>query len=139
AIEAFSWDGSLAVQVADNNGPVSVIRWRDGTAIWSGPSDAGYWDAMPEPGGQRIAVLLRDPEHPQTGGYPPHNVYVVGPDGTASWVCSRVRWLVMRSTRSRIPFRSVSEWTARAADRTLILPGGRTRRSASLMAGPARA
>src|SRR5205823_2911787 len=48
AIEAFSWDGSLAVQVADNNGPVSVIRWRDGTAIWSGPSDAGYWDAMPE-------------------------------------------------------------------------------------------
>ena len=83
AIEAFSWDGSLAVQVADNNGPVSVIRWRDGTAIWSGPSDAGYWDAMPEPGGQRIAVSVRDPEHPQTGGYPPHNVYVVGPDGKA--------------------------------------------------------
>ena len=82
-IEAFSWDGSLAVQMADYNGPVSVIRWRDGTAIWSGPSDAGYWDAMPEPGGQRIAVSVRDPEHPQTGGYPPHNVYVVGPDGKA--------------------------------------------------------
>jgi len=82
-IEAFSWDGSLAVQMADYNGPVSVVRWRDGTVIWSGPSDAGYWDAMPEPGGQRIAVSVRDPQHPQTGGYPPHNVYVVGPDGKA--------------------------------------------------------
>jgi hypothetical protein len=81
AIAAFSWDGSLAVQVADDNGRVSVIRWRDGTAIWSGPSDAGYWNAMPEPGGQRIAVSVRDPEHPQTGGFPPVNVYVIGPDG----------------------------------------------------------
>src|SRR5438067_6471564 len=60
-----------------------IFRWRDGTVIWSGPSDAGYWDAMPEPGGQRIAVSVRDPQHPQTGGYPPHNVYVVGPDGKA--------------------------------------------------------
>ena len=83
AIAAFSWDGSLAVQVADNNGPVSVIRWRDGTVIWSGPSDGGYIDAMPEPEGQRIAVSVSDPQHPQTGGFPPRNVYVVGPDGKA--------------------------------------------------------
>ncbi|TMF91087.1 MAG: hypothetical protein E6I07_00035, partial [Chloroflexi bacterium] len=55
-IEAFSWDGSLAVQMADYNGPVSVIRWRDGTVVWTGPSDGGYIDAMPEPEGQRIAV-----------------------------------------------------------------------------------
>jgi hypothetical protein len=82
-VEAFSWDGSLAVQMADYNGPVSVIRWRDGTVLWSGPSDGGYIDAMPEPGGQRIAVSVRDPKHPQTGGFPPRNVYVVGPDGRA--------------------------------------------------------
>jgi hypothetical protein len=82
-VEAFSWDGSLAVQMADYNGPVSVIRWRDGTVLWSGPSDGGYIDAMPEPGGQRIAVSVRDPKHPQTGGFPPRNVYVVAPDGRA--------------------------------------------------------
>lgn len=81
-IEAFSWDGSLAVHVADS-GAVSVVHWRDGTVLWSGPAGAGYYDAMPEPGGQRIAVFLLDPSHPQTGGWPPHNLYAVGPDGKA--------------------------------------------------------
>jgi hypothetical protein len=82
-VEAFSWDGSLAVQMADYNGPVSIIRWRDGKVLWSGPVDGGYLDALPEPGGQRIAVTVRDPKHPQTGGFAPGNVYVVGPDGHA--------------------------------------------------------
>lgn len=82
-VEAFSWDGSLAVQIADATAPVSVVRWRDGTVLWSGPSDGGYLDAMPEPGGPRIAVSVRDPQHPQTGGFPPRNVYVVGADGQA--------------------------------------------------------
>ena len=81
-VEAFSWDGSLAVQVADS-GAVSVVRWRDGTVLWSGPAGAGYYDAMPEPGGQRIAIFLVDPSKPQTGGWPPRNVYAVGPDGQA--------------------------------------------------------
>ncbi len=82
-VEAFSWDGSLAVQQADANGPVSVVRWRDGTVLWTGPSDGGYDDVLPEPGGQRIAVSVLDPNHPRTGGFPPRNVYVVGPDGQA--------------------------------------------------------
>jgi len=82
ATEAFSWDGSLAVQMAAN-GSVSVVRWRDGTVLWSGPSDGGYWSALPEPGGQRIAVSVLDPERPQTGGFPFRNIYVVGPDGQA--------------------------------------------------------
>jgi hypothetical protein len=81
-LEAFSWDGSLAV-LGDYGGPVSVIRWRDGTVVWTGPTGGGYLDAMPEPGGQRIAVSVSDPQHPQTGGFPPRNVYVVGPDGQA--------------------------------------------------------
>jgi hypothetical protein len=81
-IGAFSWDGSLAVQMAAN-GSVSVVRWRDGTVLWSGPSDGGYWTALPEPGGQRIAVSVLDPERPQTGGFPFRNIYVVGPDGQA--------------------------------------------------------
>lgn len=81
-VEAFSWDGSMAV-MGTFNGPVSVVRWRDGTVVWRGPSDGGFHDAMPEPGGQRIAVSVSDPQHPQTGGFYPGNVYVVGPDGQA--------------------------------------------------------
>jgi hypothetical protein len=82
-VEAFSWDGSLAVQAEDARGPVSVVRWRDSTVLWTGPAGAGLYDAMEEPGGQRIAVFLLDPSHPQTGGWPARNVYAVGPDGTA--------------------------------------------------------
>jgi len=81
-INAFSWDGSLAI-VADWQGPISVINWRNGTVIWRGPSNGGYLGAMPEPGGQRIAVSVSDPRHPQTGGYYPGDIYVVGPDGQA--------------------------------------------------------
>jgi hypothetical protein len=90
-VEAFSWDGSLAVQMADYQGPVSVVRWRDGSVLWSGPTGNGYEDAMPEPGGQRIAVSLRDPKYPQTDGFAPHNVYVVGPDGQAVELLTNVK------------------------------------------------
>jgi hypothetical protein len=82
-VDAFSWDGSLAVQMENYGGQVSVINWRSGTVVWKGPSNGGYLEAMPEPGGQRIAVSVSDPQHPQTGGFAPRNVYVVGPDGQA--------------------------------------------------------
>jgi hypothetical protein len=49
----------------------------------TGPDGAGYYAALPEPGGQRIAVSVRDPNHPQTGGFPPVDIYVVSPDGQA--------------------------------------------------------
>jgi hypothetical protein len=89
-VEAFSWDGSLAVEMGDYNGPVSIVRWRDGTVLWTGPSNAGYWSAMPEPGGQRIAVWVGNPDHPQTGGFPPVDLYVVSPDGKASKLLTNV-------------------------------------------------
>jgi hypothetical protein len=81
-VEAFSWDGSLAV-IGNYGEPVSVVRWRDGTVVWTGPTAGSFEDAMPEPGGPRIAVSILDPERPQTGGFPFRNVYVVGPDGQA--------------------------------------------------------
>jgi hypothetical protein len=81
-ITTFSWDGSLAV-VGDWQAATSVVRWRNGTVVWRGPSDGGQLGAMPEPGGQRIAISISDPQHPQSGGFYPGNVYVVGPDGQA--------------------------------------------------------
>jgi hypothetical protein len=88
-VNGFSWDGSLVV-VGDYSGPVSIVRWRDGTVLWSGPSAAGYWTAMPEPGGQRVAVWVRNPDHPQTGGFPPVDLYVVSPDGQAKKLLTNV-------------------------------------------------
>jgi len=82
-VDGFSWDGSLAVIGTFNYGPVSVVRWRDGTVVWSGPTGGGYLGAMPEPGGQRIALTISDPQHPQTGGFYPGDVYIVGPDSRA--------------------------------------------------------
>jgi hypothetical protein len=68
------------VQEPDYNGPASVTRWRDGTVLWSGPAGDYYWNALPEPGGKRIAVWVSDPSR-RTSGVTPVNVYVVGPDG----------------------------------------------------------
>ena len=82
-VNAFSWDGSLAVVGSFNYGPVSIVRWRDGTVLWTGPAGGSYLGAMAEPGGQRIAVTVSDPQHPQTGGFYPGDVYVVGPDSQA--------------------------------------------------------
>jgi len=89
-VQAFSWDGSLAVVGSFNYGPLSVVRWRDGSVVWTGPTGGGYLGAMPEPGGQRIAITVSDPQHPQTGGFYPGDVYVVGPDGRANKLLTNV-------------------------------------------------
>jgi len=89
-IEAFSWDGSLAVQMGTYGGQVSVTNWRSGAVVWTGPSDGGYVDAIPQPGGQGIAVSVRNPQNPQTAGFPPRDIYVVTPDGKAVKLLSGV-------------------------------------------------
>lgn len=89
-VEAFSWDGSLAVQMEAYGGQVSILNWRNGTVVWKGPSDGGYVDAIPQPGGQAIAVSVLNPQHPQTGGFPPRDIYVVTPDGQAIKLLSDV-------------------------------------------------
>ena len=90
AVNAFSWDGSLAVVGSFNYGPLSIVRWRDGSVVWTGPTGGGYLGAMAEPGGQRIAVTVSDPQHPQAGGFYPGDVYVVGPDGHAVKLLAKV-------------------------------------------------
>jgi hypothetical protein len=55
AVEAFSWDGTLAVAVS-GDGQASVVRWGDGTTIWSVPAGEGMSGFQPEPGGTSFAV-----------------------------------------------------------------------------------
>lgn len=86
SISAFSWDGTLAV-TSRTGGPVSLERWRDGTVLWRGPvgTGYGYWGGVTEPGGTRVALGLRDPALPQTGGFPPVDLYVVSADGKVGY------------------------------------------------------
>jgi hypothetical protein len=58
-VEAFSWDGSLAV--TDNGfgtARVNVVSWRDGMVIWSAPAGYGLQEAKPQPGGSELALWL---------------------------------------------------------------------------------
>ena len=89
AIQAFSWDGTLAV-ISNADNSVSVIRWRDETHVWDVPHGLTLYDALAEPGSQRIAVALRNPDYQQTGGFPPVDLYVVSPDGQATQLLHKV-------------------------------------------------
>ena len=88
-VQAFSWDGTLVV-VTGSDGSVSVIRWRDGIHVWNAPHGLTFYDALPDPGSQQLAVALRNTDYQQTGGFPPVDVYVVGPDGQATQLLKRV-------------------------------------------------
>ncbi|HEY7198615.1 MAG TPA: hypothetical protein VIC57_00305 [Candidatus Dormibacteraeota bacterium] len=86
-VNAFSWDDSLAVVSTGGATPtdsrVTVVRWRDGATVWTGPAGRALAAADPEPGGQRLAVALTDPSVPSTSGFPIADVYAVAPDGGA--------------------------------------------------------
>jgi hypothetical protein len=87
-VDGFSWDGSLAL-LGTYDGPVLVVNWKEGTVVWNGPSNAGYWSAMPEPGGRRIAVWV----HATTvaTGSPLLDVYAIAPDGQAVKLLTNVQ------------------------------------------------
>lgn len=89
AIQAFSWDGTLAV-VSNADNSVSAIRWRDGRHLWDAPQGLTFEGALAEADGQRIAVALRNPDYQQTGGFPPVDLYVVGPDGQTAQLLHKV-------------------------------------------------
>jgi hypothetical protein len=88
-VASFSWDGTLAV-VTSPEGSVSVIRWRDGSHLWGAPQGQTLDAAMPEPGGLRVAVSLRNPDYQQTTGFPPTDLYVIGSDGQAAPLLQKV-------------------------------------------------
>jgi hypothetical protein len=79
----FSWDGTLAVTAQSFGASTSIVRWADGTVIWTCPggNTYKYWETSAEPGGSHIAVGVLDPAYPQTGGFAPVRLFVVGGDG----------------------------------------------------------
>jgi hypothetical protein len=96
SVEAFSWDGTLAAvrfegQTAAER-KVEVVRWRDGTAVWTGPAGQGFLGAIPEPAGGagRLAIGMHDQAASDAKGYPIGDVYAVGPDGKATTLARAV-------------------------------------------------
>lgn len=60
----------------------SIVDWRSGQTIWTCPnSEFKYWQSFPEPGGSHLAIGVLDPAYPQTGGFAPVDLFVVGADG----------------------------------------------------------
>lgn len=56
SVEAFSWDGTLAVtDTGYGTAPVKLISWRDGAVVWSAPAGYGLLQARPEPDGTEMA------------------------------------------------------------------------------------
>jgi hypothetical protein len=90
-VEAFSWDGSLVVtdRGKGSGGPVRLVRWRDGTVLWNGPSSDGFYleRVLPEPDGTSLAIGIADPAFPvqengtPTFGYTPVHLYLLTADG----------------------------------------------------------
>ena len=59
SIEAFSWDGNLAVvDQGYGTAPAQVISWRDSAVIWSSPPDTGLVNAQPQPDGSELAIWV---------------------------------------------------------------------------------
>lgn len=80
SVRAFSWDGSLAV--VTGGGQASVIKWSDGTVIWTVPPGQGLSGFQPEPGGTSLALMTLDTTHSYTEFVPrPGVIYVVSSDG----------------------------------------------------------
>jgi hypothetical protein len=87
SVKGFSWDGSLAVVESNTRGETSVVRWLDGTTIWTGPRNQQFGGSQPEPGGTSLAIQTVDFIHPfmdrhtgKTFGFPTV-LYVVSSDG----------------------------------------------------------
>ncbi len=82
----FSWDGTLAVVAQDFGSQPSIVSWGDGQTIWTCPdSSYKYWEAFAEPGGSHLAIGVLDPAYPQTGGFAPVDLFVVGADGVVAF------------------------------------------------------
>jgi hypothetical protein len=83
-VQAFSWDGSLAVTSPSVGSPVTLVRWRDGVVVWTGPAGLHFRAAKAEPNGTRIAIGLFNPS-PDPTAEPIVGLYVISADGRLVW------------------------------------------------------
>jgi hypothetical protein len=81
AVDAFSWDGSLAVvDMGAGVGTPRLIDWRNGNLVWAAPYHYNLLAVQPEPGGGSMAIWVA----PSAGLSPqsqPPSLYIVAASG----------------------------------------------------------
>jgi hypothetical protein len=88
-VRGFTWDGQLAVTTDQlSGGTAQVVRWRTGEVLWTAPAGTGLRTVLPEPHGQRLALVLSAGPAP---GAPLGDLWIVGPDGSAAQVLAGIR------------------------------------------------
>jgi len=82
SVDGFCWDGSLAVM---NGGtvsePVTVIEWRSGNVLWTGPAGDIAPRVEPQPDGSSLAVWVSTPTQLTYASGPHADLYVIASDG----------------------------------------------------------
>lgn len=81
-VEAFSWDGSLAV--TDQGwvpGNVRAVHWRDGNTLWSAPAGYALQRSAAQPEGTSVAIWILTAGQLSTGGPFQADLYVIAADG----------------------------------------------------------
>lgn len=81
-VEAFSWDGSLAV--TDQGwvpGNVRLVSWRNGTTVWSAPAGYAMQRSAAQPEGTSVAIWIITAPQLSTAGPFHADLYVVAADG----------------------------------------------------------
>ncbi|MHB8589456.1 MAG: hypothetical protein ACYDA0_11465 [Candidatus Dormibacteraceae bacterium] len=82
-VEAFSWDGSLAViDSGFASGSVTMMRWGDASTVWGAPSGYALSKVEPEPAGSSLAIWIASPAQLVQGSGPAQaDLYVISSDG----------------------------------------------------------
>jgi len=82
-VEAFSWDGSLAViDSGFASGSVTMVRWSTASTVWGAPSGYALSKVEPEPGGSSLAIWIASPAQLVQGSGPVlSDLYVIASDG----------------------------------------------------------
>jgi hypothetical protein len=81
-VEAFSWDGSLAVTDAGwLPGRVRVVNWRDGTIVWAAPDGYALQRVQAQPDGPSLAVWITTVAQLSSAGPVQADLYVIAAGG----------------------------------------------------------
>src|SRR6266852_141181 len=81
-VEGFCWDGSLAVTNGGNvSQPVTVVAWRSGNVLWTGPAGYILSRVEPQPDGSSLAIWISTPSQLTYASGPHADLYVIASDG----------------------------------------------------------
>jgi hypothetical protein len=82
SVDAFCWDGSLAVTNGGNvSQPVTVVAWRSGNLLWTGPAGYILSRVEPQPDGSSLAIWISAPTQLTYASGPHADLYVIASDG----------------------------------------------------------